>query len=537
MKIYLKLVLVNLTAILSGLFRFGKGKNSKQKVNKSGLGFGGFLLLVALGATLYVGFYSNLAAQTLTKYGLMWLLLGLVFLVCSFFTLMTSVYAISEILFSGKDLDLLMSFPIKKWQILASKFSALILENYLMYFILLTPVFGVYYYYERPSLMLILYYICAVIFLPLIPIILAAILSFIINIISAGKRFTMIIRVLLSLILILGVSLLPSFMIANFEKIIANSGSIFNAMKRYYPPVGYLTEAITQNKPLSLLIFVAMSFLVFALFILLASNQTAVLWSKSKNVKSAKSSKYKVLVSGQFSALLKKEADRFFNSYIYLLNASFGIIMLTVAAVASIFMQSKISPLLDMLGEYKTMLPVMLLGCYCFTVGLNCTTAPSISLEGNGLWILKSCPVDVKKILYAKLLLNILVVIPLFFIDSIIIAFALKLSFLNFAITFILPTLASVLVAIIGLIANLYLPKMDAINETQAVKQSLSVLVAVGAAFAFLGALVGGYFALQKVISFNLFALFAGIILSTAIVLLHRFLFTKGITLFNRLKA
>ncbi len=97
--------------------------------------------------------------------------------------------------------------------------------------------------------------------------------------------------------------------------------------------------------------------------------------------------------SGQKKALLKKEMQRFFGTPMYFWNAGIGLIMLLAAGAASLVMREKLLAYVEMAGYPFSLLPMAaaVIGfCLC-----TCPiTAPSISLEGKYLWILRNPPIE-----------------------------------------------------------------------------------------------------------------------------------------------
>jgi len=527
------LLKVNFISVLYGLFQFRRRKNKAAKRTVSLA----FISLIPIAVIAYIGFYGNMAASVLIKYDLMWMLLAVVFFLCSITTLPTSFYAMNEILFSGKDLDLLLSLPVKRWQILASKLSALMIENWLLDLMMVAPALCVYWCYQRPPLLFFIANgIFAVLFLSMIPIVLAGILSYFINIISLGTHFKMLFRVIFSIALVMGLSVLPTYLIASFSKIVEKSGDLFSAIKKTYPPVGFLTDSIFSQKPLSLLAFIAISVIPFALFIVLASGKSAILWSKTSNIPAAKNKKYRIKTSTQMSSLFRRELNRLFTSYIYLLNTTIGMLMMIAAAVIMIFTKNKMEPLFAIPEINAFIVPVIAIG-FCFMAGISITTAPSISLEGSSLWIIKSCPVDVKKLFLAKLMLNWVVVMPLLLISSIIVSITFKLTVIDFLIIFTVPAILSFLVSCIGLIINLHMPRCDMKNDVAVVKQSGSVMITMLISLLAIGAIAAPYPFISKHISMELYGVITIVFLAGLCAVAYTYLFRKGKFLFERITA
>ena len=107
-----------------------------------------------------------------------------------------------------------------------------------------------------------------------------------------------------------------------------------------------------------------------------------------------------------------------------------------------------------------------------------CTTAPSISLEGNRLWILRSSPLRPQDVFLGKLALDLALLVPSVLISVALLAVSVPLSPWDLLALLALPLALGTLVALVGLYANLKLPRFDYTSDTAVIKQSASVMVA-----------------------------------------------------------
>ena len=132
-------------------------------------------------------------------------------------------------------------------------------------------------------------------------------------------------------------------------------------------------------------------------------------------------------------------------------------------------------------------IPVLMCGLVCFTSFMTSITSSMISIEGKSFSILKSLPIKPYKIIQSKVLTAVLIMIPCILLGNIIVfvRFGLNIS------TVILITIASVVLPFVsetlGIIVNLKYPRMDAKNDTEVVKQSMSSSVSVFAGMAMIG--------------------------------------------------
>ena len=92
------------------------------------------------------------------------------------------------------------------------------------------------------------------------------------------------------------------------------------------------------------------------------------------------------------NSLFGKELSRFLNTPIYLLNSGLGILIAPVGAVIALIKRADIHRVLgamNMPEQVTLILPVMITATICLVYSMDNLTAPSVSLEGKSLWILR----------------------------------------------------------------------------------------------------------------------------------------------------
>ena len=170
-----------------------------------------------------------------------------------------------------------------------------------------------------------------------------------------------------------------------------------------------------------------------------------------------------------------------------------------------------------------------------FTMLMSNTAGSSISLEGKNLWILKTLPVDIKKVLKSKVLFNILVILPISIISLVIVFFTFNLTLTELLIGILFEILISIFVGEFGIIINLKYPKINYINETQVVKQSLSSFLCVMLPMVVIMVMPIIYFIASYTISINVFVMIICGILLLINALFYLLINTWGVKKFNKL--
>lgn len=264
------------------------------------------------------------------------------------------------------------------------------------------------------------------------------------------------------------------------RQIVENGEAVASGVKVYAYPF-YAMGKVGEGNPIAIVCFTA------AILVLLG----LVWWLLSKSflklVTNGGKSK-KVIFDGKISkqcspekAFFKKELRKYLSSANYMLNTSIGSIFMLLVSVAIIIyaptIREIIVPSADGDGaNLPRIISVMTLGVAMLLSANNFISAPSISLEGKTLWLLKSLPIRPKTAFLAKSALHFAITAPFTLFTSIVLSIVLRLSPLS-AIICVLAALAFVLLCgRSGVIINLAFPNVKWTNETIAVKQGLSVL-------------------------------------------------------------
>lgn len=460
----------------SGINKFTKAK-SKVERNKA------IFLTITIGISIAMLLsmfivYFKFLAKGLEQLGLLEILLVMGFIASTAIILFTSIYKAQGILFSFKDYDLLASLPIKKSDILISKMIYLLVINYFFSLFTLLPPAIIYYKYTSISFIFFINLLLVFLVLPLVPIVIASVFAFGISYISSKMRHKNLIIILGTLGIVFLMSLISFKSGDLIESLIVKSQSISEGILKIYPPAILAVKGLTNNNFAYILLFVLYSLLVFSLFVIIFSRSFNKISAKLQE--SYKKANYKVKemkISSQLAALVKKEIKRYFASPIYVVNTIIGPIMLIGMAVATIFLGEKVILSILEVDVVKEIIPIFIIVIVCGILTVSCTTNSSISMEGKNLWVLKSSPIKPIEIFKAKIIMNLILILPSVLIADIIFGVSLKLLLSQFIWLLLISIIYSFIIPILGLIVNLYFPNLNWVSETAVVKQSASVLI------------------------------------------------------------
>ena len=314
--------------------------------------------------------------------------------------------------------------------------------------------------------------------LPLLSMALTSLFAWLLSIITRKMRRKTLFRVILAVALMAGYFTVFGNADGVLNAIVSNDGAIPVALGRV-PFLYWFGASVTNGNLLYLLIVVLTFVATFALvFYAVSSSYIKIITtggSGKKAVYKAKEEKNR----GVYPALIRRELGRFFSSAAYILNGGMGLLFQLAVSITVAVNINKITTNLMMSNlDPGFILPVA--ACVlCAIESIVIISASSVSLEGKNLWIAQSMPVDGSRVLIAKAAAHIIITAPVAIISSLILSIAVPSDAAGIVSVFVAPLSMCVFMAFLGVRINLRFPKLDWINETVAVKQSMSSILSV----------------------------------------------------------
>jgi len=511
-------------------FSLDKLKSNKSKIKKIGIVV--IALLLGISLLSQVGMYTYMGTNFFMKYGLEKYVLPLIYFLCGFTIFYSTVYRAKSFLF-GCD-DNIFAMPIKPSVILASKVIVLTILSYVITTVIFVPAFITYGIMLKLGILYYVYAFLAYIFMPFLPTVLGCIFGYIIGYLTSKVNNKKIFETILTYATVLLIMYL-SFNVQTLAMKFINNIELVN---KILSSVGFLINSfmglISKNSFKDLLIYIFTNIASMMLFIAIFKNSYVKILqnlkvenTKKKYIEKEHKSK------STLTTLVLKELKMYFSIPIYILNTSFGVVIMFFASIATLFYDKE--ALLKMMEIDITALPIYLLviGVIAFSVPLSSTAACSISIEGKNFWILKTMPIKIKDIFLSKIIINMIIVLPLMIIDIIIFAISFKLTIMQVLTAILLTIILNVACSMFGLIINLKYPRLDFISYTHVVKQSLSVFLGIFVPLIVLLAMGALYVALNISIDTYILIIFA--LLLSVSVLEYNILKRWGIKRFNEI--
>ena len=428
-------------------------------------------------------------------------------LMMGLFTVMRSIYPTKN-----SDFNMLSSLPLTKLQIITSKVVYGYLFDIVSFIIVILPSFIVYYVMvPNTSIMIIVWGILFVMLGAIISNGLSYIIGLLFLKLSVKFKNFGLIQSIFTLLLAAG------FLIIQYS-IPGYLSDFTQDPIEYINNLGFMKILINWILDNNLVYFTII--LVVCLFVYIVSLVLRVYFF-GKSFKSYQTKEKELLYDG--SSILKrlylKEIKYYFHTPIYFVNTIIGCLFVVGSGVAyRIIGKEQVLAFMNALPSSlqisENILIVILLSVL---LSITTTTSSSISLEGKNLWILKSNPIKISDIFLSKILLNLTLSFPASFISAILFTdFLNPVTFIPF---FLIPFLNSIVTSALGLLINLYYPKLDWNNEEEVVKKSMSVGLSMGLCLLTSLILPVVYFIVGKTWSFGIFSIF-GVLLEVVLIII-----------------
>lgn len=460
------------TLIRVQIFNFFPINEIRYSENKKGS-----IIITSFGITalfVFACIYNIMTAKMLVQVGQQELIPAYMLAVSSFAILFLTIFYSNGILFGGRDMEALLSLPLESLDIISSKFMFMYLLNFFIGLIFMLPGGIVWVWSERLGSEEIIMFFLSTFFVPLIPMCIAACMGIIIVVISSFFKRKNVIALIFSFAIIGIIGYIEVSAMGNKNSIeitlakqITGLYPISKLFMQYYNFPMYIGEGF--------LIFLSTA--VFYIFIKIVSLKYGLLNTLVKITSRYADNKETYKRKSLFVALYKKELGRFLSSYMEVLNAGFGVILLCVFSIFLLF--NPVEQIggymgIENINEYFSNLSPLFIAAMFI---ISCTSASAISLEGKNIWILQSSPVKVKTILNSKIALNLTLHMIGYIISVFVFILKFDMSSIQILNLIIVPICYSLFITVTGVALNKKYPNYEWESEMIVVKQSMPVIL------------------------------------------------------------
>lgn len=394
------------------------------------------------------------------------------------------------VMFSAGNLDPLLSLPLDRKTVVLSRIFSLYFEELLIHtgMILtsgiccairlgsLSPTFW-------PAL------IVTILLAPLIPMGVGGLLGLFVAMLTARMKKKSIFTTIISLIFVAGIMVF-SF---NAGTLFADAGAVSKIMQDrifgIYPPARLFVESLQGNLA-ALALFVGVA-LAAAILLGLAAVKGFLFFYDAINA-TASSKAFRMgrqKQTGILLALCQKELRQKYNTPVWILNTDIGTLMtIALTVVLTVAGKDQIQEVLETVfgrgREAAVLFGLIIAVVQC----MNLTATASVSMEGNGLWLIKSLPIRADVWLRSKLLVSMLPPAVGGLVCSLVLTIGWRLSVWTVPVIFGMCLLFAWAFSVVELALGLRFARFDWVNPTEVVKQSGGVLLSMLITFLIVGA-------------------------------------------------
>lgn len=471
------LLKVRLAALSQSFVRRGSAAKSRSPLGKAGIALLAVYIVGCFGF-MFFGLWSSIC-EPFREAGLSWFFFGMVGALSVLLGFIGSVMTTQAQLFSAKDNDLLLSMPIKPSMILASRMLMLLILNYVFELLVSVPAIIVWCILYPVSIGGALIFAVSFILLPFMSLTLSCLFGWLLSLITSRMRNKNIVTTVLSLAFLACYFLVFSRINGYITELVAGGAEIAASVMRAAPPVYWLGSAIASGDIASFALHIACCVIPFALVYALLSASFIKLATTQVGAPRLRYRERSLKVASAERALLNKEFARIGSSAMYMMNAGLGLVFLLAAAVMLIIKKDVVSELLLSLSFAKAQSAAAIAAGICLISSFVVFSAPSVSLEGKSIWLMQTLPVKPYAVLRAKAKAHAYLAIPCGIVASAAADIAFAPGGLAEVGLYLMPIAFNLFIAKLGVAVNLHFPKLDWTSEIVAVKQGISVVVAM----------------------------------------------------------
>lgn len=535
-----KIFLIVKTTLKSGGGGLTAGKSSRSRIVLPIVLVFAFISFAGPMALLTSAIYDALISMGYNP----GLILPLVFgATCAVIFIFGVIYVIS-VMYHAADIELLSYMPIRPHEILSAKFITLTIYEYAFEAFILLPVIFEYGVKSGGGIPYIIYSVILFLITPCIALSMASVLVIILmRFTSFGKNkqaFRFIISILVVLLAV-GLNVFAQMSVKGMSQsqmaAALQSSSLSSTFNGIFPGIGFASGALAQSGSLegllNLILFVACSAAAFAVFLIVGQ----LLYAKGVSGVTEVAAKRKGVQDlgretaslSAFNAYVRKEIKLLFRSPTAFINCVLMTFIWPVLLLIGFISGGKgaLSQLADVISHADSAVLIAILAGICAFISCAIPIASTaISREGKSLYFTKYIPMSMRSQLNAKVVPG-MIFSALSVTMIIIIGIFIGVNVITGIVSLIIGLVIMAAGSYIGLMLDIANPKLSWINEQQAIKQNMNVILHM-----LIGAVLGAVAILPPVIlsmSAVITVLYNLAVFSVLLLILVRYTRTRGV--------
>ena len=459
------------------IFRHTKDRKKRGRIIGNAIGMAVlYLMLMAYCVAMCVGY---------GQYGMIGAAPTLCALTISVLAFVLTLFRTNGYLFNFLEYDLLMSLPFEARTVAGCKFLYMYLKSLPWYgSISLSMLIG-YGIYARPSAIVYPLWLALSLLLPVIPMLAAAFLGFLIARISAGFKRKNTVQTALTLAFVIFCFSLrfiidDLFRNDRVQATLKTAARMTAGAARVYLPAGWFSDAVTGLRLPGMLLLIGTSAALFIAVFAVVGRAYREINSALKSHAAAHSFRMSTLRQrSAVQAVAFKEFRRFTGSTAYMVNDGMGEILAVLVSVITLVAGpwKIIAVVTHGAPVDAAMLRPAIPFIVYFCIGMVATTACSPSLEGKNWWIVQSLPIEKKTLYQGKMLFNLALTVPFMAFSTLCLCIAAKVPLMDTALYLIQGLALCAFSTAWGCVCGIRHMRLDWENEIEVIKQGAAVAI------------------------------------------------------------
>ena len=467
-----------------------------------------------------------------------WIYFGIMSLMAILIGTVIDAFSAYSVLYKPKDQDILLSLPIKPGDLLLSKMISLYLLGFIYSACVYVPMCLAYDVMVEFNVVMFITQFINLFTVSLLVVVLSCLLGYVVALFSKVFKGNNFVSVFVSLVFFGIYYYVMMRMNTLLQEVVAYSLEIAGVIKSFLFPVYHLGLSLCGSI-VSTLVFILFVAVVFFICYLILSHSFIRIMTSTDGAKKLKFKREQIRSSSSDRALLRKEFKRFTSSTIYMLNCGIGVFIMLGLVVLSIINKAKIDEFILYMSNYgldmSKYIPLAVLLMGVFICSTNAVSAPSISLEGNSIWIVQSLPLKAYDVLKAKRNLHMIINIVPSVLSIVILGIVYRIDIVSVVLLVISVVLYIIFHALFGLYLNLKRPVLDWMNEQVPVKQSMAVMIALFGGYLIAACFYGIFSLFGEYVSIYVYLVVIIIIELISVICFEKWMRTKGSRIFMEL--
>ncbi len=459
------------------IYRYTKDQKKKSRITGNTVAYAVvyfFLMVYAVAMCAGYGFAGLIGAVPV--------LCALTVSAISFFM---TLFKTNGYLFNFREYDMLMSLPFESKTVAAAKFLYMYIKSLPWHLSISVALLIGYGIFAAPPVYIYPVWLLLTFILPVIPMLAASFLGFLIARVSAGFRKTNAVQTILVFVFVIftfSLRFILEDLLRNdkLDELLENFSGITDRIAGTYLPAKWFADAVTCASLSSILLLIGVSALLFAAVFAVVGRSYRSINSALKS--HAQSRSFRMTAQKQQSvlrAIAFKEFRRLLGSTTYMTNGALGEILAALVGIVALVIGADRIVGLVLQGapiDPAVLQPAIPFIVYFF-IGMMATTACSPSLEGKNYWIVQSLPIEKKTLYQGKMYFNMLLSVPFMVFAILCLCISGKVPVPDTVLYLVLGILLCAFSTAWGCVCGIRHMRLDWENEVEVIKQGAAVTI------------------------------------------------------------